>query len=412
MRLTRMGLAASAALVAVLFSLALSALIMGLSGSSPATGFTAMLHRITEWRYILQTINDAVPYYLAALAVAIGFKMNLFNIGVEGQYRLAALVAAFVGGTVPLPGPLRLILMFVVAMAVGALWAGIAGFLKASRGVSEVISTIMLNAVALGLMGWLLYTFFRSDSKGSLTVGTAPLPESAMFPNFTSLLEALDLKPRGTTLYGFIVVAAVVGILYGIMVWRTRFGFDLRASGVSEQAAAASGVNAKRMVVWSMVISGAIAGLVGMAPLVTAAGRYTDDAIPVGLGFTGIAVALLGRNHPVGIAIGALLWAYLDQAANALALVSIPKQIVIIIQGVIVLSVVVAYEIAHRIGDRIETKRVAMATHEDPPITPGGAPQGGAPQGGEGTGEPTDHDSAQSGSERPGPTTTTMAVTA
>jgi len=147
--------------------------------------------------------------------------------------------------------------------------------------------------------------------------------------------------------YGLIVVAALVGLGYWFLLNRTRFGFDLRATGASEPAAVASGVNVKKMVVYAMLLSGAVAGLVGMPQLLGSSYTYSLD-FPTGLGFTGIAIALLGRNSPIGIAFGALLWAFLDNSSNSLEFEGVPKQTVLIMQGVIVLSVVIAYELVRR----------------------------------------------------------------
>ncbi len=136
--------------------------------------------------------------------------------------------------------------------------------------------------------------------------------------------------------FGFILVAAFVGFGYWFVLNRTRFGFDLRATGASETAAVASGVNVKRMRSYSMLLSGAVAGLVGMPQLLGSSYSYGLD-FPTGLGFTGIAIALLGRNSPIGIAFGALLWSFLDNSSNSLEFEGVPKQIVLIMQGVIVL---------------------------------------------------------------------------
>ena len=160
------------------------------------------------------------------------------------------------------------------------------------------------------------------------------------------------------------------------MLNRTRFGFDLRATGQSTTAAVASGVNVKRMIVVAMLISGAVAGLVGLPILFGDAYSY-GSTFPSGLGFTGIAIALLGRNHPIGIALGALLFAFLDEQSNPLQiLVGVSPEIVAITQGVIVLSVVIAYELVRRYGVRLEQQQVARALAEpDPPAErdePGG----------------------------------------
>jgi simple sugar transport system permease protein len=176
--------------------------------------------------------------------------------------------------------------------------------------------------------------------KNANMVSTKPLPSSSHLFNFHTSTDPV---------VGFIVIAAVVGVIYWFGLSRTRFGFDLRAVGRSQSAAEASGVSVKRMVVTSMLISGAMAGLVGMPTLLNQSYDYGTD-FPVGIGFTGIAVALLGRNNPIGVAVGALLWAFLERASNGLEFEGYDKEIVGVIQGVIVLAVVIAYELVRRYG--------------------------------------------------------------
>jgi ABC-type uncharacterized transport system permease subunit len=301
------------------------------------------------------------------VAVAIGFRMNLFNIGVDGQYRLAALMAAAVGGAVHLPRPLHLLLIIVVAVVVGGMWAAIAGLLKAYRGVSEVISTIMLNAISTAVIAYLLTPGrLAVTTQGSNNIGTRPIPVSGQMPG-------IDLIPGANRqVFGFIVISVVVGVLYSVLLSRTRFGFDLRATGRSQTAAVASGVDVKRMVVIAMAISGGCAGLVGLPQLLGASYSYALD-FPTGIGFTGIAIALLGRNHPVGIALGSLLWAFLDQSSQILDLDGVPKEIVTIMQGSTVLSVVIAYELVRRYSAVLEQRRVGAALGRTDAPAPSGA---------------------------------------
>ena len=335
--------------LAIVFAALLCALALLISGDSPITALRVMIEQIGQGTTAIDIVNSAAVYYLAALAVAIGFQMKLFNIGVEGQFRLAACVAAIVGGALVLPPVVHTIVIILVAVLVGALWAGIAAVLKAYRGVSEVISTIMLNFIATGLIAYLI----RPDSFGVLqgnNISTDPIEPSGQFPG-------ISFGPSGT-LFGMVFLAAALGLGYWFLLNHTRFGFELRASGESPTAATAGGVNARRMVIIALVLSGAVAGLVGLPELLGRDFAYTLTS-PQGYGFTGIAVALLGRNHPVGVALGALLWAFLDKSALALDNVGVPREIVLIMQGSIVLSVVVAYEIVRRYQLAAEQRLVA-----------------------------------------------------
>ena len=360
----RIGLGLAAPALALVFSLAVTSLVLLVIHADPLETFKTMATYAAKPRTQVLIVNSAITYYFAAVAVAVGFRMNLFNIGVDGQYRLAAMLAASVGGAISLPAPLHVLVILVTAMLVGALWAAVAGVLKVRRGVSEVISTIMLNFVATGIIAYLLAPGrLAVTTQGSNNLGTKPIPPSGQVPGI-ALIPGTSVQ-----VYGLIVLAVLVGVAFWFVVNRTRFGFDLRATGMSEDAAVASGVNVRRMVLASMVISGAVAGLVGMPQLLGASYTYSLD-FPSGLGFTGIAIALLGRNNPIGIAIGALLWAFLDQSAQILNLQDIPVEIVQITGGIIVLSVVVAYELVRRYRVVAEQRDVARALAATPAAGP------------------------------------------
>jgi ABC-type uncharacterized transport system permease subunit len=345
----RVVLGLAAPLAAILFAALITSVVLVVAGHSPFHAYQKMISYGVETKSLIFIVNQGTVYYLAALAVAIGFRMNLFNIGVDGQYRLAAMLSAAAGGAINLPKPLDIAVIVLVAVVVGAFWAGIAGVLKRTRGVSEVISTIMLNFIATGVIAYLLTPDLLAVSvQGSNNIGTKPIPDAGHFPGFATSQDPI---------YGFVLIAVLVGIGFHVLLNRTRFGFDLRATGLSESAAVASGVNVRRMVVTTMLISGGIAGLVGMPQLLGASYSYSLD-FPAGIGFTGIAVALLGRNNPVGIAFAALLWAFLDRSSQILDLEGISRQIVTIMQGTIVLSVVVAYELVRRYGLRQQQRQV------------------------------------------------------
>ena len=346
----RVLLAVAGPVIALFVAVALTSVVLLASGKSPIEPYSLMLEQATFSDIQVLILNQAGMYYLAALAVAIGFRMNLFNIGVDGQYRLAAMVTAVVGAHIALPSFLQIPLLMLVAMLTGAFWAGIAGILKTTRGVSEVVSTIMLNAIATSVIAYLTLT----DNFG-VPVGnnqtTGVMEKSGWFPG---------IEVAGGEIYGFVIIAVLAGVLYWLILNRTRFGFDLRATGASESAAAASGVNAKRMVLSAMLISGAVSGLAGLPILLGDTHTYSLS-FPAGLGFTAIGIALLGRNNPVGIAFAALLWAFLDKASPALDYAqpeAYDKEIAVIMQGLIVIAVVVSYEEVRRWGLRRQQRRV------------------------------------------------------
>ena len=354
--LKRAATALVAPLVAVVAAMLITSVVVALSGSSPVEFFEIILSPPANRVYV-NIINQASMIFLSALAAAVGFRMNLFNIGVEGQYQIASYTTAVVVGAAFLPGPLNILLGLVVAVTTGALWAGIAGVLKVTRGVSEVISTIMLNAIAGTLVGYFMSTYgIRTGNARQ----TPTIPESSRIPGFTPFEE------RDGAIWALVLLAILAGFAFNFVLNRTRFGFDLRATGMSESAAVASGVKVSRMVVVSMMISGGIAGLIWMPAFYGAAYNY-GTAFQAGLGFTGIAVALLGRNRPLGIMFGALLFAFLNEQSNRLTLQSnISQNVVLITQGVIVLAVVVAYEVVGRRRAAAEQRAVTQKLEAEP----------------------------------------------
>jgi simple sugar transport system permease protein len=376
--LRRVGQALLAPAIAVVFAIVITAGVILAIGENPSTALRVLLDfgdtPAQQTQSIVVILNRAVPLFLAGLAVSVAFRMGLFNIGVEGQYRMATVLAAGAGAAVALPAPLHILLIIVVAMSVGALWAAIVAVLKVTRGVSEVISSIMLNFIALGIASWLLTGPLRGSEEGAAIITTREIPESGQFPGINGVFDVFGLaQPRGE-LYGFLLVAVVVGIVIAVLLKRTRFGFDLRATGLSPSAATASGIDARAMVIKTMLISGAVAGLIGLPDLLGRTYSFGTE-FTAGLGFLGIAVALLGRNSPVGIAFAALLFAFLDRAAVPLQFADIPASVVTIIQGTIVLAVVVANEIARQITRRRaegDTGQGAPPTPESPPGGPAG----------------------------------------
>lgn len=335
-RVTRTRVAPAA--LALAFATALSAIVVLIAGHSPGQALSAMVDQLGRGTTTVDMLNTTAIYYLSGVAISIGFAMNLFNIGVEGQYRIAAVVAAVLGGWMRLPAGLDAVVIILAAMLAGAAWALIPALLKVFRGVHEVISSIMLNAIATGLVSYLLSANVFGTLHGN-NISTRDIPRAGQVPGW-------DFDSRGT-LFGLVVLAAVVGVGYWVLLEYSRFGFELRASGESPTAARAGGINPTRMIIVAMLISGAIAGLVGMPELLGHDHNYAITAT-TGYGFTGIGVALIGRGHPIGVAVGALLWSFLDKSAVALDGVGIPREIVMIMQGTIVLAVVIAYRVAGR----------------------------------------------------------------
>jgi simple sugar transport system permease protein len=373
-RLGRLGRGLLAPGLAAAVAIVVSCLALWASGNSIPEAFSAMWRNIRSVESVVSIVNRAVPYYVAGVAVAIAFKMNLFNIGANGQYRLAALLAGAAGAAVNLPAPLHVAFMFLIAISVGAFWAAIAGVLKVTRGVNEVISTIMLNYIAVGISAFLLNEYLRNPDK---TVSeTRLLPKSARLPSLDPILEFVGIEPGRFPLQGFLPFAILIGIGYYILLFRSRFGFELRVSGMNPAAASSAGVKPKSMVLKTIILSGAIAGLIGMSNLMADPQFYKyGDQFPGQLGFTGIAIALLGRNHPAGIAAAAIVWATIDRATQPLSALGIPQEVGVIMQGSFLLAAVIVYEVVRRRNDVRTAKEAAeraAAAHDEPPGGPAG----------------------------------------
>jgi len=334
---------------AVTLALVLAGILLAVTGKNPIDAYAKMLDAGLEKNKLLEMVQRATPLMIAAVAVAIGFKMNLFNIGVEGQFLMGMFCAAVAGTYVRMPPVLHVTFCLVVAMTAGAAWAGIAAVLKVKKGVNEVIATIMLNAIALSVIDWLFQERFRYETPGNLDVKTKPLPTSAWMPD---LVE--------NRLNSFVFVALAVVALFWLVVYKSRFGFRLRASGANAVAARTAGISSNRMIITAMLMSGAVAGLAGMPSLLGNTHAYGPTR-PDGYGFNGIAVALLGRNHPFGIIVSALLFGFLDSVAGPLQIAKIPQSIVLVIKAIILITVVVVNEVvARRVAKRTADRTAAQ----------------------------------------------------
>lgn len=348
---------ASASLHAAALGLALlfAVLVLGAILAAYGTGPTAVADVVANYALTgpgwVAIINKATTYYLSGLAAAVGFRMLLFNIGIDGQYRLGVFGAAVIGGAIGLPMFLQIPIMIVVACGVAAAYGAIAAYLRAERGVSEVISTIMLNSVATGLISYLLSPKrFGVQEEGSNNVQTALISESGQLPSISI--------PGAGEVYGFTVFAALIGLLYWAVTERSRFGFELTASGSAPRAAAMSGTNPKRMIMVTLIASAALAGTAGLPELLGSTHRY-GIGFPAGLAWVGLSVAIVGRNHPIGVSMAALLWAFLERCALPLDLLGVPKEVISVVQAAVVLAVVAMYELVHQVSQRRDQRRAA-----------------------------------------------------
>ena len=284
------------------------------------------------------TLYYATTFVCTGLAVAVAFHAGLFNIGGEGQAVMGGLGAglAALAWSDALPAPLMLPLMVLAAVAFGLAWAAIPGALQAWRGSHTVITTIMFNFIAAALLGYLLVNALKEP--GNMTPESRAFADSARMPGVHQVLGALGIDWPSTPLNLTLVLALAAALAVWLLLWRTRAGYALRAVGFAPDAALYAGIRPKRVVVGAMAVSGALAGLVGVNEIAGVHGRLLPDFV-AGAGFAGIAVSLIGRNHPAGIVLAALLFGALYQGGAELAF-EVPgfsRDMVFMLQGLIVL---------------------------------------------------------------------------
>jgi simple sugar transport system permease protein len=322
-------------------------LIVILVGESPARAMDAIWKMTFSSSAKVATIlSMSIPLYLAGLAVAIAFRANIFNIGVEGQYFFGGLTGALAGIYLPLPAWLHVPVVVLCAMLGGMLWALVPAVLKVSRGIHEVITTIMFNSIALALVNWLVNGPLSGTQGKSLEAQTAHVRPTAVFYKLNAGFRALGWNvPDYVYLDYSLVIAVIAGLAVWFFLFRLRGGFDLRAVGTSADVSLYAGINVKRVQLGAFLASGAIAGLVGLQEVFAIRGFYTYE-IASGLGLDGIAIALIGRNSPLGVVFSALLFAFLKQAGYGLQIYTkVPNSVIYVITGLMIIFIVVTNEL-------------------------------------------------------------------
>ncbi|MBL8306534.1 MAG: ABC transporter permease [Rubrivivax sp.] len=287
---------------------------------------------------ISYTLYYATTFIFTGLAVAVAFHGGLFNIGGEGQAIMGGLGAglAALAFSEHLPAALMLPLMVLAAALFGGLWAAIPGALQAWRGSHTVITTIMFNFIASALLGYLLVNQLKEP--GNMTPESRAFADSARMPGLHEWIGALGIEWPRTPLNATLLIAMAAVVIVWLAVWKTRGGYALRAVGFAPDAAVYAGIKPQRLIVLSMAASGAFAGLVGVNEIAGVHGRLLPDFV-AGAGFAGIAVSLIGRNHPFGIVLASILFGALYQGGSELAfeINGFSREMVFMLQGLIVL---------------------------------------------------------------------------
>lgn len=320
--------AVSVPVAAVLLAALIGAIILLVSGASPLQAYSALLRgSFGNPAAVGRTLEKATPLVFSGLAVAFAFKAGLFNIGAQGQLLLGAIVAAAVGfGVRGLPAFIHAPLALLAGAAAGALYGAIPGALKTYTGAHEVITTIMLNYVAINLTDYLADGPLKDVSPGNIVARTPAILETARVPDLGNIPS------------GFILALLVAGLAWWLL-WFTTTGFEIRTVGLSPHAARYAGMKVARTVILAMVISGLLAGMGGAIETLGVVGRY-QPGFNVGLGFDGITIALLGRTHPFGVIPAAILVGAMRAGASQMQFsAGVANEIIDVIQALILFFV-------------------------------------------------------------------------
>lgn len=325
-------------LISVMLALFVSGLVVYfLIGENPFTAMGIMLNgafgSAYGWGY---TLFFATNFIFTGLAVAVAFHARLFNIGGEGQAYVAGLGAAIACLFIPWPHwTLALLATTVLAALIGAAWAAIPAYLQAKRGSHIVITTIMFNFIGASLMIFMLNNVFQIP--GSAETASIRFPDATHLPNageFAGFLGFRTSSPLNVSFFLALLAAVAVWVL----IWRTRLGYEIRAFGHSETAAVYAGISPVKITMIAMLVSGALAGLMAVNAVQGESEQLRLDFV-AGAGFVGIAVALMGRSHPIGVVVAALLFGMLYQGGAELAfeMPAVSREMVLVIQALVIL---------------------------------------------------------------------------
>lgn len=322
--------------LAVFTAMLVGALVIWGAGGNPMAAYIGLFEgAFGSARALSETTVWATPYIFAGLAVALAFKGGLFNIGAEGQLALGAVTAAWIGYALPdvlgvqIPGFIHLLLVVVGGLLAGALWGAIPGWLKAKTGGHEVINTIMMNYIALNMVSFLLNGVMKDPNPLNVIARTPLIASGARIP---AIIEGYRFH------WGFIL-ALVVAFFIWWLLWKTTLGFEIRTAGSNPDAAKYAGINVARTIVLTMAISGTLAGLAGVIE-VTALNYRHELGFSQGYGFDAIAIALLGKTHPLGVVLAAILFGAMRNGATRMQFMTqIPVDVIQVIQALILLFV-------------------------------------------------------------------------
>lgn len=350
-----------ALLLALLISLAIGAVIIVWYGENPFLVYSTIVEFAFRDATSFGTVlSIATPLIFSALAVAVCFKAGLFNIGVEGQFLVGMVTATWAALHLDfLPGPTLAIAVLLFAMLGGMIWAAIPAVLKVRTGAHEVVTTIMLNGIAVSFLAWALngpLKFTETEGSFNVDLRSDKFADNALMPNIG---ELFGMKPSAD-LSLLLPLALVAAGLVWFLFKRMRLGYEARAVGSSPGSAQAGGISIGAVQIKLFLISGALGGLIGMQQLLVDKGALVQN-YEAQLGFIGIGVAFLGQNNPIGIVFAAILWGVLSRGESGLQInTEVPREFVIILQGIFIMTVVIVYQVARRWAARRQLAREAL----------------------------------------------------
>ncbi len=318
-------------IISVVVGLIAGAIFMLIIGSNPIEAYSVLFSSAFGSFYgFAETLVNTTPLIFTGLAVSFAFRSGLFNIGGDGQFLIAYTVTAWIGFAFNLPMLIHVPFALLGGILGGGFWAGIAGYLKAKLGVHEVITTIMLNYIALYLSGYIIGN---------------PLKKPGQIPATYIINDSAKLVSiPGTRANISIIIALIAAFLIYYILWKTTLGYEIRAVGLNSDAAEYGGIAVAKKMIIAMFISGGLAGLAGSIQVMGLEYRAYQPFGFIGYGFTGIAVALIGKNHPGGVVLGALLFGVLNRGAMQMqSMAGVPKEVVEIIQAIIIIFVASEY---------------------------------------------------------------------
>ncbi|MGH3089414.1 MAG: ABC transporter permease [Rubrobacteraceae bacterium] len=337
-------------LIAIFIAFIIGALLVLASGNNPVSAYVSLVEGAVGSPTALgRTLLNATPLIFTGLAVAVAFRAGLFNIGGEGQLFIGAITAAVVAVSLGSFGLLAIPMALLASILTGFMWGALPGFLKARFGAHEVITTIMLNFIGINLATYFALGPFRSEG---LVPGTETIDAAARIP----------IIGLGRVNYGLFIALLAAVVVY-LILWRTKLGFRIRAVGLSPGAANYAGMRIGTNTVLALAIGGALAGLGGAVEVMGVYGKMTIPFVG-NLGFNGIGVALLGRNHPVGVVLGALLFGGLASGAQEMQFsTDVPLDLADVLLAVILLLVTATKLVEYIIGKR--ARALASGTRLD-----------------------------------------------